>query len=201
MAAPALPGRSVMARLGVLLVAVLGVWAAPPARAHTLLLASDPGPGGVVEGLDQATLTFSAELAADGHLVMVRAGDTEQAANRYEVVDGSTLVAHFDAAVAPGSHELAWQAVGIDGHRQSGLVAFTVSPRADPRPPAGEGQRQDDEGGGGSAPPPVESAAAPAPATSRNEGIGPVGVAVLVALAVVVVGGGFAWASRRDPTR
>lgn len=173
-----------------LLVALLVPAAAPPAGAHVLLVRSEPAPGAVVDGLDRATLTFSAQLAADGHLVVATGGGTQRSADRYEVVDASTLVAHFAPPLGEGSQELAWQAVGLDGHRISGLLAFTVAgaaagadPAAPPAPtsvPVADGGRDGTGSGAGT------DGAGPM-ATDDDGGSSAAALAVLVAVALAVL--------------
>jgi hypothetical protein len=101
---------------------------AAPAAAHDALASATPAVNGTVSGdLDQVTLTFSeAPLAGleSGLIIQVTGPDGAETSTGTVRVDGSTLTKPVDLT-KPGTYNLGWRSVSVDGHPISGTYQFT----------------------------------------------------------------------------
>jgi methionine-rich copper-binding protein CopC len=132
-AAPTRSSRGV--RLAVAALAALALLVpAVPASAHDQLISTDPAADAVLEALPpKITLTFSAELLADGGGNVVEVTDSAGTAlaDGPTVVDGTTVTQAL-AGEASGPVTVLWRVVSSDGHPISGEFAFTVEGAATP---------------------------------------------------------------------
>lgn len=124
------------AALAVLVAAATLLAGAGPVAAHDRLLSSDPEDGATLTQVPvTVTLTFSADVIADGTFVEVSADGTGLG----EVpvaVDGRTVTATLPDDLTSGSYEVAWQVTSNDGHAIADVLTFTLdAPRAEPTAP------------------------------------------------------------------
>jgi methionine-rich copper-binding protein CopC len=149
-----------------------------PASAHDQLVDSDPKDGAELdEPADTITLTYSAEIIADGTQVRVTTPDGE--VDAAVTVDGTDVVADLGEQTSGGEYVAAWRVVSSDGHPIEGEVAWTVAdqPEAAPSEAAEE-------------PVPAASAEASQEAAGELEGLGAMawvyGVAVVAIVGVAL---------------
>jgi methionine-rich copper-binding protein CopC len=123
-----------------MLLTVLGgtavtIMTAFPAAAHDQLVDSDPKDGAELdEPVDTVTLTYSADLVADGTMVNVITPDGEVTAD--VTVDGTEVVADLGEQTAGGEYTVQWRVVSSDGHPIEGEFAYTVADQPEPAPSA-----------------------------------------------------------------
>lgn len=113
-----------MALVGALL-AILVV--GPAARAHTEVQRSTPSPGAEVEGLvDRVELVFLDPVQPEVDIAV--AGPDGDAVAGLEPAhtgeDGRLAIARFDPLVDPGTYEVAYEFVALDGAAQRGSYTF-----------------------------------------------------------------------------
>lgn len=104
--------------------------AAPPAVAHTDLVASTPEPGATVQRLDEIRLQFQTSLQRDGrHVIRLLGPDGAQwdDARTRTGTDRELLVATASALPRQGEYTVRWCAVTADGHVQSGAYKFSYA--------------------------------------------------------------------------
>lgn len=109
------------------LLAGLGLAAlAGPARAHAILLQSDPAHDGrLVAGTRMLTLRFNSRLdRARSRLTLVR---PDRSLAVLALAPGPDDVLAAEAVLTPGAHVLRWQVLAIDGHITRGEVKFSVA--------------------------------------------------------------------------
>lgn len=108
------------------MVAALGV-AAPPAAAHSALVATDPAADSVLERAPEAIrLDFNepVALAVDG-LRLLDVGGEEVSLGEPEALDARITVP-VQGELADGSYIVAWKVASADGHPVSGAFTFAV---------------------------------------------------------------------------
>ena len=131
-------GRRVAGLLATLLatLAVLcGV--APPAQAHTELVAATPQPGSVVSGRTTAVeLGFSERLLPDLAAVRVEGEDGVDHVVGDPVVDGGTLVVRLRPLSRTGTYTVDYRVVAADGHEVEGSYDFRFQAPAPAAAPA-----------------------------------------------------------------
>ena len=106
------------------------------AQAHTKLVSSSPAANATVAKLGKVVLTFNERVVARFtgvnltmtampgmavHQPMVISGFTSAMSS-----DGKTLTLLLRRALAPGTYQVKWHAVGDDTHRMEGTYKFTV---------------------------------------------------------------------------
>ena len=125
----ALMDTSRFVRLAAFLVAAWAVSAPVAARAHALILSSEPAAGAVVHGASVAVLLrFNSRIDQErSRLVLVRTDGTETVVSLGDAVTPDKLAATL-AGLAPGDYRLRWQVLAIDGHITRGDIPFTVAP-------------------------------------------------------------------------
>jgi methionine-rich copper-binding protein CopC len=125
----ALMGTSRFARLAAVLVAAWAVSAPVAARAHALILSSEPAAGAVVHGASVAVLLrFNSRIDQErSRLVLVRTDGSETVVSLGDAATPDKLAATL-AGLAPGDYRLRWQVLAIDGHITRGDIPFTVAP-------------------------------------------------------------------------
>lgn len=157
--------------LAMLLTAVGGtavsILGASSAGAHDHLVSSDPADGDELDApVGTVTLTYSAEIIADGTQVRVATPEGEVDAD--VTVDGEQVTATFDAPDAGGEYRVQWRVVSSDGHPIEGDVTYEVAAQPSPED-TGELEEL------GTAPEPSEpapSATEPAGAEDADESTG-----------------------------
>lgn len=101
---------------------------AAPASAHDTLASATPAADTTISGdLDTVTLTFSEQPLAgleSGLVISVTGPNGAEVTTGTLEVDGSTLTKSVDIT-APGTYNLAWRSVSVDGHPISGGYQFT----------------------------------------------------------------------------
>ena len=125
----ALMDTSRFVRLAAFLVAAWTVSAPVAARAHALILSSEPAAGAVVHGASVAVLLrFNSRIDQErSRLVLVRTDGTETVVSLGDAATPDKLAATL-AGLAPGDYRLRWQVLAIDGHITRGDIPFTVAP-------------------------------------------------------------------------
>jgi methionine-rich copper-binding protein CopC len=110
-----------------LVVASMILLAPAVAHAHAVFLGSEPAAGDEVTNLNQVTLRFAADVAADGdHRLVIETDDGRAlTALGFQQPDPRSLIALLEGVPA-GEHEVAWEIVAADGHRESGRFPVTV---------------------------------------------------------------------------
>lgn len=186
--------------LAMLLTAVGGtaavVLSATSASAHDQLLSADPEDGAALdEPVEEITLTFSADVIADGTQVRVTPPDGEPVDAEISV-DGTDVIADLGEQAAGGDYAVEWRVVSSDGHPITGELGYTVADQpaaaemTDEPVPAASAEAELEESGDleglGAAPEPSEST--PAEESSDEAGTMPVlyGAALVLMIGVAV---------------
>ncbi|GAA0252335.1 copper resistance protein CopC [Cryptosporangium japonicum] len=120
----------------VLLVGVLALLVAPPARAHSDLEGSSPKAGSTVTSAPEAvTLTFGEVIRGNFSTVVVTGPDgVAYSDGKPDAVD-TTLTQPVKPLVT-GEYTVAWRIVSADGHPKQGVFRFTADVPAAPSPSA-----------------------------------------------------------------
>ncbi|XVQ83556.1 copper resistance CopC family protein [Microbispora siamensis] len=154
----AVPPRGRLRLLAVPLLALLSVMlVATPARAHDVLVASDPKDGAVLDAMPASvTLTFDQAVRRDFARIAVTGPDGAHYEQGEITVDGRNVSVGVRTGTPAGAYAIGYRIVSNDGHPVTGAVKFNVT-------------------GGGAAPGAVTApAATPAPGTA-NPGTGTTG--------------------------
>ncbi|MEW9533414.1 copper resistance protein CopC [Microbispora sp. NPDC049125] len=120
--APRFAGAALLACLALLLVT-------SPARAHNVLLGSDPKEGAVLGGTPaRVTLTFDQAVRRD----FARIAVTGPGGAHYEQgevgVAGTSVFIAVRPSGPPGAYAVGYRIVSNDGHPVTGTITFTVGP-------------------------------------------------------------------------
>ena len=118
---------------------------AAPARAHDVLIGTDPADGARLSAAPAAiVLTFAEQALRTGTRVQVTGPDGAPVAAAPVQVVGSTVTQPLDTGLPAGGYTVLWRVTSADGHPVSGRLAFTVagvasgasaaSPAASPAP-------------------------------------------------------------------
>lgn len=97
----------------------------PTASAHDRLVSTTPADKSTVAAPQQISLTFNAEVATVGAVVVVK-GNNEEWQNGVPVVKGS-LVTQALRSMPAGDYSVAWRITSADGHPVSGQFSFTAT--------------------------------------------------------------------------
>jgi copper resistance protein C len=99
----------------------------PIAKAHAVLLESNPPLNGQVAGANvPIKLRFNVRIdAARSRITLVGPDGSSQALQIGESPKAETLTSQA-AGLAPGSYKLRWQVLASDGHLTRGEIPFTV---------------------------------------------------------------------------
>ena len=119
-----------MTRLPIIaiLAAVVTLWTAPNAWAHTELTASDPADGArVATAPSSLTLTFTEPVdPEDATVTVIGPGNVEWAAGAITAA-GTTLTVPVTPAGPAGRYTIAYRIVSADGDPVGGSVTFTLT--------------------------------------------------------------------------
>lgn len=128
---PASHRRSLLARALAVPLAWIGL-PAPQARAHAILIGSEPAANGrVPTGVVPIRLRFNSRVDPMRSRLTLTRPDRSQAVLPHEPGRaGDLLVAR--AELAAGRHVLRWQVLAVDGHITRGDLPFTVAPARAP---------------------------------------------------------------------
>src|SRR5690625_2915747 len=126
-----------------LLTLLLALFLAPAARAHDVLIATDPEDSATVDGAPSAiTLTFNNSPLDVGSAIVVADSAGETVTEGPGTVSGTDVVLELDTELAAGDYEVQWRVASSDGHPIEGTFGFTVEGAAEPAqtpdPPAAE---------------------------------------------------------------
>jgi copper resistance protein C len=111
-------------------VALTAAWAVPlgvrPARAHAILVESDPAHRAQVPAGERTLVVrFNARIdRARSRLTLI---GPDQTPTVLALLPGPDDVLSATAVLAPGAHMLRWQVLAVDGHITRGDVPFTVA--------------------------------------------------------------------------
>jgi len=99
------------------------------ARAHAIVVSSQPAAGAVVHGKTVAVVVrFNSRIdPVRSRLLLVRADGTSTTLELSDTQKPDTLTATV-GELAPGSYRLRWQVLAVDGHITRGDIPFTVAP-------------------------------------------------------------------------
>jgi methionine-rich copper-binding protein CopC len=100
-----------------------------PALAHAHLLETVPANGSIVSvSPSSLTLKFSEgiELGFSGVIVTGPSGAVTIGAASLDPADDTRLFVEVLAALPAGTYTIAWHTVSTDGHKTTGIFAFTV---------------------------------------------------------------------------
>jgi copper resistance protein C len=116
-------------RLAAALAVMLVAPGSTAARAHAIVVASQPAAGAVVQGKSVAvTVRFNSRIdPVRSRLLLVRADGSSTTLALADPHNPDTLAATV-GELAPGSYRLRWQVLAIDGHITRGDIPFTVAP-------------------------------------------------------------------------
>jgi len=116
-------------RLAAALAVMLVAPGSTAARAHAIVVASQPAAGAVVQGKSVAVMVrFNSRIdPVRSRLLLVRADGSSTALALADAQNPDTLAATV-GELAPGSYRLRWQVLAIDGHITRGDIPFTVAP-------------------------------------------------------------------------
>jgi hypothetical protein len=99
------------------------------ARAHAIVLSSQPATGAVVHGTTtEVVVRFNSRIDRErSRLLLIRADGSSSTLELKDTPGPDTLTATA-AGLAPGSYRLRWQVLAVDGHITRGDIPFTVAP-------------------------------------------------------------------------
>jgi hypothetical protein len=99
------------------------------ARAHAIVVSSQPATGAVVHGKTvEVVVRFNSRIdPVRSRLLLVRADGTTTTLALNDAPGPDTLAATV-GPLAPGSYRLRWQVLAVDGHITRGDIPFTVAP-------------------------------------------------------------------------
>jgi methionine-rich copper-binding protein CopC len=99
------------------------------ARAHAIVVSSQPAAGAVVHGKTVAVVVrFNSRIdPVRSRLLLVRADGTTTTLELNDAPSPDTLAATV-GDLAPGPYRLRWQVLAVDGHITRGDIPFTVAP-------------------------------------------------------------------------
>ncbi|WP_179155312.1 copper resistance CopC family protein [Microbispora sp. GKU 823] len=172
----AVPPRGRLRLLAVPLLALLSVMlVATPARAHDVLVASDPKDGAVLDAMPASvTLTFDQAVRRDFARIAVTGPDGAHYEQGEITVDGRNVSIGVRTGTPAGAYAIGYRIVSNDGHPVTGAVKFSVT-------------------GGGAAPGTATApAATPAPGTA-NPGTGTTSMGTTSTGTTGTGGGSWVW--------
>ncbi|GES39515.1 copper resistance CopC family protein [Rhodococcus aetherivorans] len=179
-----LAGLLGLARLAGLLGAVAAalLFAAGPAAAHSVVIASTPAPGEqIAQGPERVSLTFNEALQESFAALTVVGPDGNLWSKGDPLVEDATVSVAVGDLGPAGEYTIAYRVTSADGHPVTGTQVFTLT--------------QDGPGAPGAA----AAAGAAAPAADSDEDSGPaVWVFVVVGVAVLA---GVLWFVLRKPKK
>jgi hypothetical protein len=99
------------------------------ARAHAIVVSSQPASGAVVHGKTVAVVVrFNSRIdPVRSRLLLVRADGSSTTLALGDTQNPDTLAATV-GELAPGSYRVRWQVLAVDGHITRGDIPFTVAP-------------------------------------------------------------------------
>jgi copper resistance protein C len=111
-----------------LLAAALGLGSGV-ARAHAIVVSSQPAAGAVVHDTSAAVaVRFNSRIdPLRSRLMLVRPDGTSTTLELADAPSPDTLAASV-GALTPGAYRLRWQVLATDGHITRGDIPFTVAP-------------------------------------------------------------------------
>ncbi|WP_342660291.1 hypothetical protein Rruber_04994 [Rhodococcus ruber] len=175
----------VLARLAGLLGAVAAalLFAAGPAAAHSVVIASTPAPGEqIAQGPERVSLTFNEALQESFAALTVVGPDGNLWSKGDPLVEDATVSVAVGDLGPAGEYTIAYRVTSADGHPVTGTQVFTLT--------------QDGPGAPGAA---AAAAGAAAPASDSDEDSGPA-VWIFVVVGVVVLAG-VLWFVLRKPKK
>jgi copper resistance protein C len=115
--------------LGALLLAGSIAFGPDAARAHAIVVSSQPAANAVVHGTTVAvTVRFNSRIdPIRSRLLLVRADGSSTTLELNDTPSPDTLAATV-GELAPGAYRLRWQVLAIDGHITRGDIPFTIAP-------------------------------------------------------------------------
>lgn len=100
---------------------------ATPARAHAILIASQPQPGATMRaGALAIRLSFNSRIDANRSRLTLTGPEGAETQSGVTAIDAVTLTATMNAP-SPGAWRLRWQVLAVDGHITRGDVEFRVA--------------------------------------------------------------------------
>jgi methionine-rich copper-binding protein CopC len=119
-------------RLPLIVFAMLAA-ASGTARAHAIILDSQPGANATVRGPElDVTLRFNSRIDHERSSITLRqvggAAGTAPVTLPQLPAGGAELLKAHAAGLAPGGYSLRWQVLSVDGHITRGDIPFTVGP-------------------------------------------------------------------------
>ncbi|MDO1481133.1 copper resistance CopC family protein [Rhodococcus ruber] len=175
----------VLAQLAGLLGAVAAalLFAAGPAAAHSVVIASTPAPGEqIAQGPERVSLTFNEALQESFAALTVVGPDGNLWSKGDPLVEDATVSVAVGDLGPAGEYTIAYRVTSADGHPVTGTQVFTLT--------------QDGPGTPGAA---AAAAGAAAPASDSDEDSGPA-VWIFVVVGVVVLAG-VLWFVLRKPKK
>ena len=175
----------VLAQLAGLLGAVAAalLFAAGPAAAHSVVIASTPAPGEqIAQGPERVSLTFNEALQESFAALTVAGPDGNLWSKGDPLVEDATVSVAVGDLGPAGEYTIAYRVTSADGHPVTGTQVFTLT--------------QDGPGAPGAA---AAAAGAAAPASDSDEDSGPA-VWIFVVVGVVVLAG-VLWFVLRKPKK
>jgi copper resistance protein C len=120
---------SLVSRIAALLLAAGLVLGSTAARAHAIVVSSQPAAGAVVHGKTvEIVVRFNSRIdPVRSRLLLVRADGTTTTLALNDAQNPDALAATV-GEIAPGSYRLRWQVLAVDGHITRGDIPFTVAP-------------------------------------------------------------------------
>jgi len=112
-----------------LLLAVIVALGSVAARAHAIVVSSQPAANAVVHGNTvEVVVRFNSRIdPVRSRLLLVRADGTSTTLELKDTPTPDTLATTV-GELAPGSYRLRWQVLAVDGHITRGDIPFTVAP-------------------------------------------------------------------------
>ena len=116
-------------RLAAALAVMLVAFGSAAARAHAIVVSSQPATGAVVHGKTvEVVVRFNSRIdPVRSRLLLVRADGSATTLELNDTQKPDTLAATV-GELAPGSYRLRWQVLAVDGHITRGDIPFTVVP-------------------------------------------------------------------------
>ena len=128
-------------RFSISALAVAGALAVAPVFAHAALRHATPAAGEIVETAPKITLEFSADVdltAVELSLRGANGEDVELEPAGDDATTGTKVARKPKAPLPPGTYQVKWRVLSVDGHHTRGSYAFEVKSAMTPASAAGQ---------------------------------------------------------------
>ena len=112
-----------------LLAALFAALGSVAARAHAIVVSSQPAANAVVHGTTvEVVVRFNSRIDPIRSRLLLMRGDGSAMTLELNDTPSPAMLAATVGELAPGSYRLRWQVLATDGHITRGDIPFTVAP-------------------------------------------------------------------------